>query len=263
MEEAKVKRESISKRTRFEVFKRDSFSCQYCGQSAPEVLLVIDHIIPVSKGGKSDILNLITACQDCNNGKSDKLLSDNSEINKKKAQLDLINEKKNQLEMMYEWQSELIDLDAQAVNKVNDIFEQLTGFKIVNSGLKDIRSFIKKYGFVEVIDTVKVCVDQYIKFEQNGSPILDTVDFALSKIRPILENRKRCREKPYLQDLLYIRAMIYKRGLISEKDYKSLNKMEEFYLSGVSIDNMKDIASRCASFHDFCETLNIKEEIDG
>src|SRR4051812_7427688 len=60
------KRKGISKTVRFEVFKRDSFACVYCGRSAPEVILHIDHINPVSKGGDNDILNLRTACEDCN-----------------------------------------------------------------------------------------------------------------------------------------------------------------------------------------------------
>ena len=48
-------RKDISKKTRFEIFKRDSFTCQYCGRKAPDVLLVIDHIEPVSKGGTNDL----------------------------------------------------------------------------------------------------------------------------------------------------------------------------------------------------------------
>jgi 5-methylcytosine-specific restriction endonuclease McrA len=43
------KRKSISKKIRFEVFKRDSFTCQYCGSKSPDVTLVIDHIMPVAK----------------------------------------------------------------------------------------------------------------------------------------------------------------------------------------------------------------------
>ena len=67
-----AKRKNLSKSVRFEVFKRDSFKCQYCGKSAPDVVLEVDHIIPVSKGGDNDISNLITACFDCNRGKRDK-----------------------------------------------------------------------------------------------------------------------------------------------------------------------------------------------
>jgi 5-methylcytosine-specific restriction endonuclease McrA len=47
----KTKRKGLSQTIRFEVFKRDAFKCQYCGKSAPEVTLEVDHIIPVSKGG--------------------------------------------------------------------------------------------------------------------------------------------------------------------------------------------------------------------
>jgi hypothetical protein len=68
-------RVQISKRARFEVFKRDSFRCQYCGQTPPEVTLEVDHIIPVAGGGGNDDENLVTSCQDCNRGKSDVPLS--------------------------------------------------------------------------------------------------------------------------------------------------------------------------------------------
>lgn len=66
---------ATSKRLRFEVFHRDSFTCQYCGRRPPEVVLELDHIYPQSRGGQSEELNLITSCLDCNRGKSDKILS--------------------------------------------------------------------------------------------------------------------------------------------------------------------------------------------
>lgn len=68
---------SISKKIRFEIFKRDGFRCQYCGcdSSNPEIVLEIDHIIPVSKGGLDDTDNLLTACFSCNRGKSDNWLT--------------------------------------------------------------------------------------------------------------------------------------------------------------------------------------------
>lgn len=64
------KRKAISTRTRFEVFKRDGFKCQYCGQTPPNVLLHVDHIIAVANGGGNGMDNLVTACQSCNLGKS-------------------------------------------------------------------------------------------------------------------------------------------------------------------------------------------------
>lgn len=68
-------RKSTGKRLRFEVFKRDSFTCQYCGSQPPDVVLVVDHIDPVASGGSNEIHNLITACEACNQGKADKLLT--------------------------------------------------------------------------------------------------------------------------------------------------------------------------------------------
>ena len=78
------KREPLSKRIRFEVFKRDNFTCQYCGAKAPEVILEVDHIKPVKEGGTNEIMNLITSCFDCNHGKSSKTLSDNSIIERQR-----------------------------------------------------------------------------------------------------------------------------------------------------------------------------------
>lgn len=70
-----AKRSNLSKRTRFEVFKRDSFACQYCGRTPPAVVLQVDHIVPVAEGGGNDQGNLLTSCQDCNVGKSDRPLT--------------------------------------------------------------------------------------------------------------------------------------------------------------------------------------------
>jgi hypothetical protein len=67
---------AVGVRTRFEVFKRDAFTCQYCGRKSPEVILQVDHIVPVSGGGTDDPINLRTSCWECNSGKSDKPLSD-------------------------------------------------------------------------------------------------------------------------------------------------------------------------------------------
>lgn len=61
---------AVTKRTRFEVLRRDDHTCQYCGAKAPDVVLHIDHVMPVSLGGDDKPGNLVTACKDCNAGKS-------------------------------------------------------------------------------------------------------------------------------------------------------------------------------------------------
>lgn len=61
---------AVSKRLRFEVFRRDNHACRYCGKTAPDVPLTVDHVVPVALGGCDDPSNLVTACRDCNSGKS-------------------------------------------------------------------------------------------------------------------------------------------------------------------------------------------------
>jgi 5-methylcytosine-specific restriction endonuclease McrA len=51
------------------LFKRDKYTCQYCGS---EKDLTLDHVVPKSKGGKTSWKNLITACHRCNTIKGNK-----------------------------------------------------------------------------------------------------------------------------------------------------------------------------------------------
>lgn len=67
---------SIGKKLRFEVFKRDKFTCQYCGKRPPDVMLEVDHIHPKCEGGTDDQSNLTTACFSCNRGKAGRKLGD-------------------------------------------------------------------------------------------------------------------------------------------------------------------------------------------
>ncbi|AXQ63941.1 HNH endonuclease [Gordonia phage Horus] len=61
---------TVSKRVRYEVFRRDNNRCRYCGATAPETPMTIDHVVPTALGGSDDPSNLVTACRDCNAGKT-------------------------------------------------------------------------------------------------------------------------------------------------------------------------------------------------
>ncbi|WP_160119659.1 HNH endonuclease [Rhodovarius lipocyclicus] len=63
-------RKPLSTRLRFDIFKRDGFTCQYCGAHPPAAVLECDHITPVALGGENEPDNLITACFTCNRGKA-------------------------------------------------------------------------------------------------------------------------------------------------------------------------------------------------
>jgi hypothetical protein len=69
----KPERKAIGNSKRFKVFERDGYRCRYCGQKPPEVILHVDHFIPVAKGGGNEMDNLLTSCSQCNQGKKARL----------------------------------------------------------------------------------------------------------------------------------------------------------------------------------------------
>ena len=68
-------RRTIPLKDRWAVLKRDNYRCAKCGASPSsdhKVVLEVDHIVPVARGGGNAISNLQTLCQSCNQGKKDK-----------------------------------------------------------------------------------------------------------------------------------------------------------------------------------------------
>lgn len=59
--------------TRFNVFLRDRFACQYCGEGRPTHELTFDHVTPRSRGGRTVWENVVTACGPCNLAKGSRL----------------------------------------------------------------------------------------------------------------------------------------------------------------------------------------------
>lgn len=153
-----AERKSLSKKTRFEVFKRDSFECQYCGAHPPSTILHVDHIHPVAKGGKNDMDNLITACESCNQGKSDRELSDIPQSLQERATLIL--EKEAQIKG---YQKVLSDRKArieEEVEQVAEMYEKyVTGYTLTDKSRVSVRMFIERLGFHEVLDAMEnACV---------------------------------------------------------------------------------------------------------
>lgn len=75
---AKEQRTLMTKKLREHIKERDNYTCCNCGNSThaePNLLLEIDHIIPVSKGGRTEESNLQTLCWKCNRAKSNKIVS--------------------------------------------------------------------------------------------------------------------------------------------------------------------------------------------
>lgn len=205
-------RKSIPKSVRFEVFKRDKFTCQYCGRSAPEVALHVDHIQPVSKDGNNDITNLITACSECNLGKGARELSDDAVIQKRKAQLDELQERREQIEMMSEWQSELMAIENIELNNVIDILDSMTpGWYYNEKGKSEIRSLIRRFSSIEVINAGKLARDQYIVIGESGEATEESAVKFTNLLPKICEKQTMFNHNPYLGEFAYISGILKNR----------------------------------------------------
>jgi len=180
-----AKRKGLSPSIRFEVFKRDLFTCQYCGRKAPDVVLEVDHINAVAKGGSNAIENLVTSCWDCNHGKRDKSLSDVSEVEKSRRQLELLQEKKNMVDLIMKWKESMNSTDDYMIDKIQDLFFKTTGIQnrcFSDSYKATLKSTIKTCGFDIVVDAVYKSIESYYRNDINN------VENTISKIIGIARN---------------------------------------------------------------------------
>jgi hypothetical protein len=152
---AKAKRKSISKKTRFEVFKRDGFRCQYCGACPPGVLLHVDHIVAVASGGDNGIDNLVTSCEPCNLGKGCGDLKSIPESLQSKAARIAESE-----EQLYGYQEILRARADRIENEMWEVADSLwpgSSSKGANrQDLQSIKQFIQRVGVVVVLEMAEV-----------------------------------------------------------------------------------------------------------
>jgi 5-methylcytosine-specific restriction endonuclease McrA len=238
-------REPLSKKIRFEVFKRDSFKCQYCGRSAPDVILNVDHIIPVAAGGTNDIMNLITSCFDCNSGKGARQLSDNTIIQKQYNELEKLNERREQLEMMIEWRKGLEGLQNTELEYFESVLSEKFNRSLTEYGKKNVTALIKRYSLNELLTIIDIIYEKDIK-----ENIINTME-KWARVREAENNGK-----PYLKDIFYIRKILDNRFELSPYDKgKILKVLEDRILNDYNIDWLKECAQECTSLWQFYKWL--------
>jgi len=233
-----AKRKPISKKLRFEVFKRDSFTCQYCGKSAPDVILQVDHIHPVAKGGGNDILNLVTSCDECNAGKGARELSDDSALQKQRQQLDDLNSRREQLEMMIKWREGLKDIQAEALDYLHTTWSEVTGYGLTETGLKDLKKLTRKHSMKDIADAMETAAEVYLRYDDDGKVTHESVNLAFRKIPGVLRVRSEPQE---MRDLYYIRGICRNR-FAYVNEVECLRILKEAAENGGDVEDMKAIA---------------------
>lgn len=158
-----MKRKPLSKRTRFEVFKRDGFACQYCGRTPPSVLLEIDHVVPVAEGGTDVVHNLVTACFDCNRGKAAVPLSEIPESLKEAAER--AEERRAQIKAMDRLARAERRRENKAIDEIEAVLLDDPDLVYKDSFRRSIRHFIKSLPLSEVYSAAEIAA---AKFPEGG-----------------------------------------------------------------------------------------------
>ena len=159
-------RDSISKSKRFEILKRDGFTCQYCGRKPPVVVLHVDHVVAVINGGQSSDDNLIASCADCNLGKGAKPLDRvSAPINFSVA------DRQERLEQLQAYEKFLSEQAQYRESAVDDICGRwaihegqdanATHWRLPSELEGAARRFIGMLPAQEIIEAIQVAFDRY------------------------------------------------------------------------------------------------------
>lgn len=176
----------VSKSLRFEVFARDSFTCQYCGRRPPEVVLEVDHIHPQSKGGEDVIINLITACWDCNRGKSAKVISEvaprpDADLAFLKTQQEIV-----EVQRFLEARKKLAAVQDELCESLKDVWQEyLTEDTAPTNAV--LLPWIEKYGAEEISEAIAAAGKAYLRDQFHGYNKFEKI---IKYVGAILRNRK-------------------------------------------------------------------------
>lgn len=174
----------MNKKLRFEVFKRDLFTCKYCGKKPGETVLEVDHIIPRYKKGTDEIENLITSCFDCNRGKGKRMLNELTPEMQKNA--DILKEKKEQLQAFYKYQKEISKVTDKPVTILANYWSELTEneYSLSTKGKISLKYFLKSFTIQEIKDAMEI------------STKIDDVNQRFKYFCGIMHNKKRAKDDP-------------------------------------------------------------------
>ena len=144
-----------------------------------------------NKGGTNKILNLITACRDCNRGKGKVKLSDDAELKKQQQQLAELAEKREQLKMLMEWRTELSNLQTEEAEYIRDYWSVKSNDKnnINDYGMATVMGWLKQFQLSEILDGIDIAFAQYYKGDHKSA------EKALKMVGGICYNRRKQKQE--------------------------------------------------------------------
>jgi len=164
---------AVSTRTRFEVFKRDLFTCQYCGRTPPTVILHVDHVVAIANGGPDDPLNLLTSCADCNLGKAAvpldqvhrPLAEQIAEAEERKAQVEAFNA--FLMEAREDEARRIDELGRYWYNKFAKTPEERDCWYFAPARVRSVRTFVRRLPMAEIFDAMDIAEERIFAIDSD------------------------------------------------------------------------------------------------
>jgi len=149
---------------RFDVFKRDAFTCRYCGKRSPEAILEVDHVLPVAAGGADDMENLVTSCFECNRGKAARLLSDVPPEERPHEKAVQIAEHELQIAELNHWRAKQRQREDHEIDQILDIWRShFVRDRFVR--VTNVRGYLRRLGQHELIEVIEWIAEHVTKIE--------------------------------------------------------------------------------------------------
>ena len=149
---------ALRPKLRFEVFKRDGFTCQYCGRRTPDATLECDHIVPKSGGGKDSMDNLLTSCWECNRGKGARPVGDAAPRPDMAGRAEDLKERQKQVKAYYAQEEAIASALEEQVDRVLSYWEgeldNRTGARWAQR--RSVRTFVRKLGPNRVMEAMDI-----------------------------------------------------------------------------------------------------------
>jgi hypothetical protein len=255
---SEIVRKPISNSIRFEVFKRDAFTCQYCGAKAPEVILNVDHINAVVSGGSNEIINLITSCFNCNSGKGARALNDTAIIEKQRKQIEELNERRTQLELLMAWRASLENIETETIDIICTAISKHSKFRPSDAGRKHISKWLKKFSAAELLDALDICFLQYLKPDDDPKTLMGSWERAFCMTPRVAAINKNGGISADKSTAFYVRGILRNRlNYLNERTV--INICVAAFEAGVTHEDVKHAAKKCKNWTDFTSWLSDME----
>lgn len=228
---------AVSKAFRFEIFKRDQFICCYCGNRPPHVILEVDHMIPVPKGGTDEPENLVTTCRDCHRGKKEDALNAQSFISSTEDRMKEKQERLEQKQALEEWLSERTKHRENIYEQLRRNWVDILGFdgKEFDRWRINIHRYIDQLDSQEIMDAIEIIREKKDTFRSPNNAIRYFFSICNNTVGISPKNKKGKPESP--RKILDVITNLAEEG-ISENEVRGIGDLLNDYFTSSFLEEL-------------------------